>query len=1183
MATNSGQTAIKCSFYSFDPRCKDNIGKKKHSNDGLVPLGSCNDDISAYLHSLNLLAVGCTELDLILNRAPDLQELQSASICPYHRHQYGIGFHLSRAEYKCGHPIPHTEKRKCDRFIGKAMSENIRYVYNERRPIGTRICRQCRDDGAITGPSKLPPRQPLLEPEQPNAADNSILDSTIDSTYVDESDYDPAIDMTTRDITVNVKEVANETFSSLAGLLNQSVTEQSYVLTSDYHESDDSTKHTLKSLLRERCLLAAQSLAPNHYQDLLDDFIESEYKKNHKNLTEDSWIDAVSALLPTLNKSEKIMILSVFAYSDTKAHLVDKFKCSDRVIRAARKHACEVGAAKLHTKERIVRHRLSPQHIEHFLDFLFDTQLQTMSWGKMKMTFSDKHVEELAPVLCTNIPSHIIHLYYSYCRNEVDPNFKPLSFSTLWRILEELPTKTKKSMSGLDDYMADGLQGVTDLQDLLSTLKDSGLSNDLSKQYKSNIEDAKQYLKGQYPINVSNQSSLCADHCRIFALSDPKKKMFNKSCDHEHLQECSSCNQLDMIFHNLEAAINSLLSDPRREELLYDLGVAKERIMSWKMHIMRSAQQQLGKDDILKSLNAEKALVIVDWGMKCLPQEYLEKSKNWFGKKGMSWAFACLIYKEGEDYKKFTYVVTVEKCVQDWWSNSAVFDAVVAKIKTDHPQISKLVDKHDNAGCYHNCYYWLAKKEICDKHNVNLMMTLMNEPCKGKDECDRMISKCRNHLRYFVNAGKDVTSASQMRDGLLWMDGVKGVSVSTITVNPSLMPNVKTFPFEIPDVTKLFVIKYGADSMSLYRTYGIGDGLSVKYPDKKIYQQNFKFIHGFSTPTHGLVPGEISASRDTGNIWHCPNNQCLREFKSLKALTRHRNEPCTNELKRTSMDVVKTAFSNRLEVGGETVTGTTHSAEQPCTSSSSSVAETILVNKPMGWALKARKPIKHFTPSMLKWVKGYFIAGENTGKKITGKELNGLQRTAVADGKKMFVIDDYKTDTQFKYLLSRLTVLYKTSKEAFVDVEIPNISSEDQGAGNLASNDLATSDSFLEEDLPTDDDVYSKIAAAAAALDGVIADLKVGDYVSFTKEKWHMWLPGVIRSITPNECSVKSMERGTGNAFNWPDIEKLYSVSIKDILCILDDPSYHRRYWTFSKKDVSDSDEGFEEWKRYQK
>ena len=87
----------------------------------------------------------------------------------------------------------------------------------------------------------------------------------------------------------------------------------------------------------------------------------------------------------------------------------------------------------------------------------------------------------------------------------------------------------------------------------------------------------------------------------------------------------------------------------------YDLGLAKERVLSWKKHIIRAAQQQLGKDDILKSLSAEKGLLIVDWGMKCLPQEYLEKSKNWFGKKGMSWAFACLINKDRDNYKKFMY------------------------------------------------------------------------------------------------------------------------------------------------------------------------------------------------------------------------------------------------------------------------------------------------------------------------------------------------------------------------------------------------------------------------------------------------------------------------------------------------------------------------------------------------
>ena len=1177
----SEENPIKCSFYQADSRCVDDIGKKKHSHEGLVPLTSCNDDVSGHLNSLNLPPVNCTELDLILNRAivhGDLPALENATVCPYHRYRYGVGFQVSRSAYDCGHPN-HEGKRICDRRINKAMSENIRVTYEDKVPIGTRICRICRTDKDIQGASKLVPVEP---PPQQDNPDNSILDSTFNSTYVDDSDYDVAADMTTRDVTVTIKEAANETFSSLANIMNQSITEQSYVLTSDYAETDDSTKRLLKSMLKERCLLAAQSLTPNHYEDLFDDFIESEYKKRHETMTEESWVDAVSSLLPTLNKSEKIMILSIFAYSDTKAHLVEKFNCSDRVIRAARKHARNVGAAKLPKTERIVRHRLSPEHIEHFLDFLFDTQLQTMSWGKMKMKFSDEHVEELAPVLCTNIPAHIIHLYYTYCKNEVDPSFKPLSYSTLWRILTELPTKTKKSMSGLDDYMADGLKGFTDLLGVLSTLRDSGLSNESANQLKLDIENAKQYLKGQFPINVSNESSLCADHCRMYSLSDPKKEMFRKKCDYEHSNKCSNCNQLDSLFENLDNTIKSLLDGEKQDELLYDLSIAKERIISWKKHIVRAAQQQLGKDDVLKSLTAEKGLLIVDWGMKCLPQEYLEKSKNWFGKKGMSWSFACLIYKDGEDYKKFTYVVTVEKCSQDWWSNSAVFDAVLAKIKLDHPRLSKLVDKHDNAGCYHNCYYWLAKKEICDKHSVNLEMTLMNEPAKGKDECDRMISKCRNHLRYYVNAGKDVTSASEMRDGLLWMDGVKGVSVSTISVNPSLMPDVKSFPFGIPDVTKLFVVKYGKDSMVLFRAYNIGKGMSLKYPKEKIYQENFGLIHEFSTPKHGLVPGEVGASKDTGDIWHCPNSLCLREFKSFQALRRHKNEPCTYEIRRTSMDIVKEAFSKRLDVGGETATMVTSSTEQPSTSSSQETTQATPQNKPMGWALKERKPTKRFTPSMLKWVKGYFLAGEITGKKVTGKELNGLQRTAVADGIKMFTIDDYKTDDQFKSLITRLTALFKNDKDAFSEIEVPNITPQSQNPVNQQPSDEDLESVENISDYPTYDDDYSNIAAAAA-LDGAVADLKKGDYISFTKEKWHKWLPGVVMDVTPNICSIRSMERSTGNAFVWPTEDKFYSVGIKDILYILDEPVFHRRYWSFSAKNVCDSDDSFEQWKRCQK
>ena len=552
----------------------------------------------------------------------------------------------------------------------------------------------------------------------------------------------------------------------------------------------------------------------------------------------------------------------------------------------------------------------------------------------------------------------------------------------------------------------------------------------------------------------------------------------------------------------------------------------------------------------------------------------------------MSWAFACLVYKEEELLKKFTYVVCVEKCVQDWWSNCAVFDAVLQKVKEDHPHITKLVDKHDNAGCYHNCHYWLAKKEICDHHKITLEMTLMNEPCKGKDECDRMISKCRNHLRYYVNAGNSVKSATAMRNGLTWLGGVKGVSVAAVTVDASSTPDVSTFPFKIPDVTKIFVIEYKKDHIQVRRSFGIGMGSRINLPERQIYQPNFTFLHEFADTENAAEPGSIRTTKeDDQNVWHCPNEGCTREFRSVKAMRRHTTyELCTYQVRRSSMDVVKALYAERIEVAGESSCNL--SSQEASTTTQQQSTEIL----PMGWALKERKPIKRFSAPMLNWVKGYFLSGEMDGKKVTGDELNRLQRVALDENEeKLFPISEYKTDVQFKSLLSRLTVLYKQDKDAFSHVAVPG--AENSGVekvtdiASAADTDIESMEDDSNE-LPTYDDEYAAMAALASELDGSIADLKVGDYISFAKTDLITWLPGVIDAITPDHCIVKAMKSSTGESFVWPTNGEIktytYEVSLKDMLCIIEKPVYRRRYWSFTQKDVLDSNEAYLEWKKFQ-
>ena len=82
------------------------------------------------------------------------------------------------------------------------------------------------------------------------------------------------------------------------------------------------------------------------------------------------------------------------------------------------------------------------------------------------------------------------------------------------------------------------------------------------------------------------------------------------------------------------------------------------------------------------------------------------------------------------------------------------------------------------------------------------------------------------------------------------------------------------------------------------------------------------------------------------------------------------------------------------------------------------------------------------------------------------------------------------------------------------------------------------------------------------------------------------WLPGIISEISDDHCTVKAMKKSTGDSFVWPSNdeveENVYKVGIKDLLCILEEPVFCRRYWSFNQKDIVDTKETFMEWKKYE-
>ena len=60
-------------------------------------------------------------------------------------------------------------------------------------------------------------------------------------------------------------------------------------------------------------------------------------------------------------------------------------------------------------------------------------------------------------------------------------------------------------------------------------------------------------------VHVSERSTM-ADHCRIFALSDPNEKKFQEECNHGHEDACDRCDQLVSTIDEIESALAKVIT-----------------------------------------------------------------------------------------------------------------------------------------------------------------------------------------------------------------------------------------------------------------------------------------------------------------------------------------------------------------------------------------------------------------------------------------------------------------------------------------------------------------------------------------------------------------------------------------------------------------------------------------------
>ncbi len=256
--------------------------------------------------------------------------------------------------------------------------------------------------------------------------------------------------------------------------------------------------------------------------------------------------------------------------------------------------------------------------VDHFVDFINRPYYhQDVAFGTRTLKLDSGESVSMPNVVRTVTRSTRVAQYLKYCKDE---HFnKPLSRSTLFRILEVREASQRKSLQGLDNTAAEGMTAFQTLRSITNQLGEVGCSKTWSLDITKRLDKAKQYLRTDYKVSCQGENSLCADHCKVFALSDPTDKDFESSCEHQHTALCSDCEDLKTTIAEISKLIEasgSNLTQEKRDDLLHDFREAELNIRRWKAHILRSVNQESAKQNVLEALDDTSVLIVMDWAMK---------------------------------------------------------------------------------------------------------------------------------------------------------------------------------------------------------------------------------------------------------------------------------------------------------------------------------------------------------------------------------------------------------------------------------------------------------------------------------------------------------------------------------------------------------------------------------------
>ena len=538
-----------------------------------------------------------------------------------------------------------------------------------------------------------------------------------------------------------------------------------------------------------------------------------------------------------------------------------------------------------------------------------------------------------------------------------------------------------------------------------------------------------------------------ADHCRSFALSDPKEPLFQVTCDHQHDDVCEQCAVLASTLTSIEAGLTAQyhnLATTVREELEFRVKNAKTAVMAWKAHLLRSVNQDEARVQVLEELDETSVFIVQDWAMKYLPRKFRESQTDWFGKRGIPWHLTVATRRQRGEFEMLTFAHIFHSTPQDSSAVVAVMSDVISQLKIIMPDLKTVYYRQDNAGCYHCGFTLVCAKILGLQSGVSIKRLDFSDPQGGKAACDRKAATIKSHMRIHLNAGNDIETPVQMRDAILSCGGVPAVNVvlcECVEVSCELSAKIE-------GISQISNVQYEESGLRVWRAYKLGPGKQI--PKAKLSIPTISQLPALTGVTRSnscsfapvkerrskateqdLPPtttaaevtseGEESISKD--GIFTCPEEGCVQTFLRYSSMQRHLD--CGRHKRAverdTLLDKAAVGYAQKLEVQCQP------NPQLRCSEQPPSMTDAL----PQGWALKSSTSKRaRFTDKQRKFLADKFQQGESSGRKIDPASVARSMLTAVdSRGNRIFSSADFLTASQIAGFFSRLASKKTLSRE----------------------------------------------------------------------------------------------------------------------------------------------------------